>query len=485
MFSYSKFDHIYEKSYFNYKLPLSEDYRVFVNGKEVPVYTCRISKYPFNTVWPGYQRPVNQTEVVSYVNLVSDEELEIEILTDLKYDRPLLKPYSRGIKLSEENGRIKFTMKENDKLVFEPGSYHHCLYIFNSKPVEKPKREAVTYYFEPGIHFAGKLALKNNESVYVDKDAYVYGCIYAENVDNIHIFGNGIFDDSHEERTGNYCYENFTNGNLKFYECSNIRIEGVGFQNSAEWCVNIFNCRNVYIEDIKIFGQWRYNTDGIDPVNSQNIYINNSFIHSFDDTISIKGIDRYCHTNNENIHITNCTLWSDWGKCCTLGIETLCKEYKNISFKNCDILRGGGRVLSIDNGECAEISNVVFENINVEYNNFDTVEQYQNTYDEEYVKQNEILVPLLIQVVNPVWNTPQNRILWDLPPEPEELDMTGLKPKSVHDVVFKNINVYYDEGLPELPEKFDRIHIESLDENAEFYNIDISGIKINGKEVSI
>lgn len=113
------------------------------------------------------------------------------------------------------------------------------------------------------------------------------------------------------------------------------------------------------------------------------------------------------------------------------------------------------------------------------------MEQYQNTEDEEYVKQNEILVPLLIQVVNPVWNTPQNRILWDLPPEPEELDMTGLKPKSVHDVVFKNINVYYDEGLPELPEKFDRIHIESLDENAEFYNIDISGIKINGKEVSI
>ncbi len=47
MFSYSKFTHLYEKSVFKYVEPISEDYRVFVNGIEIPVYTCRESKYPF------------------------------------------------------------------------------------------------------------------------------------------------------------------------------------------------------------------------------------------------------------------------------------------------------------------------------------------------------------------------------------------------------------------------------------------------------
>ena len=28
----------------------SEDYKVYVNGQEASVYTCRISAYPFNTV---------------------------------------------------------------------------------------------------------------------------------------------------------------------------------------------------------------------------------------------------------------------------------------------------------------------------------------------------------------------------------------------------------------------------------------------------
>lgn len=59
--------------------------------------------------------------------------------------------------------------------------------------------------------------------------------------------------------------------------------------------VSLFHCFNVKIEDIKVFRQWRYNADGIDIVNPQNINIENSFIHSFDDTISVKGIDGYIY----------------------------------------------------------------------------------------------------------------------------------------------------------------------------------------------
>jgi hypothetical protein len=42
---------------------LSEHYELRVNGQAVPVYACRVSAVPFNQVWPGYQRPLDQTEL--------------------------------------------------------------------------------------------------------------------------------------------------------------------------------------------------------------------------------------------------------------------------------------------------------------------------------------------------------------------------------------------------------------------------------------
>ena len=85
MYSYSEFTHHYDKSVFKYVEPISEDYRVFINGEEIPVYTCRISKIPFNRPWPGYQRAVDQTEIVSFVNIVSDEPVNLDIQINKEY----------------------------------------------------------------------------------------------------------------------------------------------------------------------------------------------------------------------------------------------------------------------------------------------------------------------------------------------------------------------------------------------------------------
>ena len=116
MYSYSKFEHHYTKSYFKYVEPISEDYRVFVNGEEIPVYTCRISKYPFNTVWPGHQRPFEQSEAASFVNIVSDEEIKLIADYSFKVNR-ILSDYLKEVNIELIDFKLEFGKTSDGTIV--------------------------------------------------------------------------------------------------------------------------------------------------------------------------------------------------------------------------------------------------------------------------------------------------------------------------------------------------------------------------------
>lgn len=475
MLSFSKFEHTnYTKSPFTYTEPLSCDCKVTVNGTQIPVYTCRISQNPINSYYPGYQRPINQTELVSFVNLVSDEVLEFEVEILKNFSKAELHPYSKGITCKKSANKVSFTIKSHGQFVLTTGDFHGCLYIFNSAPVICEDSGQVTHYFGPGIHMPGKITLHDNESIYVHRDALVFGCIYAENAKNIKVFGNGLFDDSGEERFSRRCYENFTNGNLRLYDCADVQVNGVLFRNSAIWCVSLFHCDGVVLDNIKVFGQWRYNTDGIDIVNSQNITVKNTFVHSFDDTICIKGIDRYIHADCENILVENCVLWCDWGRCCEFGFETACRECKNVTFRYCDILRAANVALDIQNGDCAEIHHVLFDNIRVEYNACDYAPEISADPCYRYGGEGSLYVPILINIVNTRFRDVYHFT------ERAYIDLTGVQVATVHDVEYRNIQVYYDERIPKLSGKYNvPIEISSCLEGVTHYNIRVSGISVN------
>lgn len=486
MLSFSRFEQDYEKSRFKYIEPISPDYRVFANGEEIPVYTCRISEYSFNRVWPSHQRPFDQTCPASFVNIVSDGKVSLEVELLRPHKRVMIKPYSKNIEFAEKDSRVSFSLAQNGSYVLMTDDHKNCLYIFNSKPIEAPDPATVTHYFGPGIHFAGKIVLHDNESLYVDRDALVYGCIYAEGAKNIRVFGNGLFDDSTEERVDNLCYEEFINGNIKLYDCENVSIEGVLFRNSAIWCVNIFHCFDVSIDGIKVFGQWRYNTDGVDIVNSQRVTVKNSFVHSFDDTVVVKGIDRYRLTNCENILTENCTLWCDWGRTCEIGLETACREYKNIVFRNCDILRAGSVALDIQNGDYAEVHDVIFEDIRVEYEAFHAKHQLQRTDDSVFENADIVEIPWLLHLSNKTYKNKKGIEIWSADMNPDDIDVSSPECGIAHHVTVKSITVYYGEGVP-LDEsgKYDiKIKSHSHYDDHVYRDITVSGITVNGKEIS-
>ena len=64
------------------------------------------------------------------------------------------------------------------------------------------------------------------------------------------------------------------------------------------------NCENITVDNIKIIGQWRYNSDGINICASKNVTVKNSFIRSFDDCIITRG----AYLEGEDGNVEN-VLW--------------------------------------------------------------------------------------------------------------------------------------------------------------------------------
>lgn len=425
----------------------SNDYTVLFGEQELPVYTCRISAFPFNSHWPGHQRPLDQTVTASFVSITSEEAVSLTVVPHIPCEEPILKPRSKEIPLQKNNDTLHMTFNEAGGYVLMPGHYAHCLYIFVNRPIAAPDPNSVTHFFGPGVHHVGELTLHSGDSIYADKDAYIFGCLYAENAENIRIFGNGVFDDTMEKRTDANCTT--SNGNVKLKNCRNVHIEGVGFTNSASWCISMFDCRDISIDSIRIFGQWRYNTDGIDAVNSVRVTIRNSFIHSFDDCIVIKGYPHFNNTVCEDILAEHNTLWCDWGKTLELGLETFASAFRRITFRDCDVIRAGNCLCDIGNGDCAFISDVLFEDIRMELESFYTPSVLQTTDTQTYLPPEGCEIASIVGIHNnwrmaecyPLWKETDYEKLSDAPKKGTS-QFAGVK-----NITLRNIHVLPSKAL--------------------------------------
>ena len=134
-------------------------------------------------------------------------------------------------------------------------------------------------------------------------------------------------------------------------------------------------------------------------------------------------------------------LWCDWGKACEIGLETSCREYKNIVFKNCDIIRAGNSALDIQNGDCAEVSDIIFENINIEYNSYDNYPVLQENDEHLYDAYDKVFVPNLVNIINERFRRDYYcGDIWGMPKEHAPINLDGIKEACVHDILIKNIN---------------------------------------------
>ncbi len=458
--------------------PMTYDrYVMTVNGQDCQICDCRVSAIPFNRVWPGknHQREINQTELAGFARFFADEPVQVQVTANVDFKRAVVRPLGKEIDVAVEGRMVSFQLSEPGGYVLELDGVAHALHIFFAEPRPEGEQLRATRVFGPGVHFPGCIKVENHEKIYVHPEAVVYGGFYGEGIEDLEIFGGGILDGGWEERVFEHCYEPFTKSTVKFYGSRNIHIDGLTILNSACWTINAFGCADLLLENINIVGQWRYNTDGIDLVNTQRAIIRNCFVRSFDDTIVLKGIIKFfdfpCQRTGDNVEdilVENCTLWCDWGRTCEIGIETSAPEFKNIEFRNCDLIHNASSALDIQNGCEAVVKNIVFRDIRVEMQADQLPSIYQHSDDMPYEPKGQMGVPHLIYSAN--------RSFFNSYPQFSSDSITRGITK---DILYENITVFAEEGVPK-----PKILVASIYDSAPFGKHTIRNLVVNGKRIT-
>jgi len=433
---------------------LSEDYRLKVNGQPVSVYACRVSAMPFNQVWPGYQRPMDQTELAGFAcwDMTAPVRVEIESQRDVR--SAVVRPASRGIRPDVQGKRISFSLDRPGPVVVEVNGPHHALHLFAGPPekdVPAPNAPGVRF-FGPGVHRPGKIELKSHETVYLAGGAVVYGSIHATNATDIRIAGRGVLDVSPFERGQG-------GGAIRLSGCSDVTIEGIVLRDPDVWCCSLFGCSRVAISNVKLVGLWRYNADGIDVCNSRDVSVSDSFVRAFDDALVIKGLkppkNSFDGRPVQNVRFRRCVVWCDWGRAMEIGAETCAPEIADIAFEDSDIVRTTHIAMDIQHGDRAAVRNVRFENVRVEIDDRNPLPRLQQSREEKYPADAGDYCPALMVIV--IYKTHYSR---------------DTERGTVRDVLFKDISVF-GRVPPSSFRGFDAAHgVE---------NVTIQNLRFNGQ----
>ena len=442
-------------------LPLNDDYAVMLEGRRAEVRACRESRIPFNRYWPGRQRPLDQTERASYIAFEAEGPVACVVRPKWDCARAVVRPLSAGVKPVLADGAVSFTLPKPGYYVLEADGQHRALHIFMESPRSFPERDGATLSYGPGMHIAGLVRLKSHDRVYIDRDAIVFGCFTGENVEDVRIFGYGVIDGRVCERVFEGGYSPLQQSCLRFHGSRGISIDGPVLLDSPNWVLACFDCEDVDIRHVKIVGQWRYNTDGIDLCNSRRVTVSDCFVRSFDDTIVIKGVPPYRERPVEDITVERCVLWCGWGKTIEPGIETWASAFRRLRFSDCDILRSDGSALNISAGGTAEIEDVLFENIRVEMQADNLPSVMQRTDDQRYEPAGRKSFPMLVKVDN------------------QRYGRIGGPLGHVRNCTFRNVSVFAEPGVPPL-----QIRVMSYAQQngvrRPFENVVFEGFSLNG-----
>ena len=341
-------------------------FTIAVNNKYTGIYT------DFN----GWKNLV----CFSYFDFDPGKEAEVKLTVAMPFTNYKILPESKSIVSTREGQTIRFKMKEantNLSFVFDDNYTGAVLHLFaNAIDREAPvKSNDNLIYFGKGYHdlekmYGGTLKISGNKKVYIAGGAVVNGKIRIEQGDGNEISGHGVL--MHDIPGGLV---------LSLARSTNVNLNGIiaCSHRNPGWTVALSECSDVRVKNFKIVSPRFASTDGFDIVNSNHIYLSDSFVRTCDDAITLKGLAKGNPADcppNENLYFERLQLWSDCNSAMCVGEESRAKHYNHIHFKDIDVifsyddryhptLLDERSVMSIVSLEGTYFRNITWENIRV------------------------------------------------------------------------------------------------------------------------
>lgn len=300
----------------------------------------------------AWKNPVNFT----YFHIKEGTKVQVEIEPTFDFKTYKILPDNLGVKSSREGRKISFEASKAGQsftIVFDDNYKGAVIHVFVAAidPNQPTKSTEDVIYFGPGYHdlyktHNGQLTVGGTgRTVYIAPGAVVNGTVFFSRAENCAIQGGGVLMMSGVNPN------QYNRIPLVFSESRNCTVGKVIVNSRAipldgmmrgSWSTHLYMCDDMTVDGYRVVSPTYASTDSLNISSSRNVTVKNCFLRACDDTISIKGL--YDENNHsawkpiQNIHISDTILWSDCNNAMVVGEESRAEYYKNISFKNIDVL---------------------------------------------------------------------------------------------------------------------------------------------------
>ncbi len=266
----------------------------------------------------------------------------------------------------EEIAKLKAQLGENNVIVCEG---------YGEVPWANITQDNMAIYLKRGTYVVAQhmydINSSEDENLYFEPEAYASNSIgltrmpfvNVYNCDNFTIAGNGAIDLTaldRRERRG-----------VVFSNATNVTASGFKIFNSPEWSFITYDCENVEICAVDIFG-YRLNADAFAICSSRNVTVTDSFCRTGDDLFDVKGLGGREGIESKNIVFSDCVAWGGKARCFGICGEVH-SPISDVTFKDSAVIIRDAtwhedRIASlaiIVEEQGGSINNVKFENIEI------------------------------------------------------------------------------------------------------------------------
>lgn len=329
------------------EVPASKIYQVRIDGIPVPVNDE--SHFDFHTAFFSMGKPVT---------------VEVEFAVGASYGS--IHPVRHGIAPKAEGRKISFSLEKPLKLVIKSkGGKNLKPLVLCATPLEEnvPAADAKNViYFGPGTHEPGLIEPDTGQTVYLAPGALVKGRIEVRDATGVTVRGRGTLD------SRGYSVRKDKTHCVLFERCKDVHLEGIGIRGGSWWQTLFLVTNDASATHLSIIGK-SVNTDGIDIDGVKNFVARDCFIRCEDDGFGWHAVNAEANGQppTENALAEDCVIWNTgWGNGLRVGASMETELFKNITFRNIDVLEYAGAAIYADHSDWATCRNIRFENFFIE-----------------------------------------------------------------------------------------------------------------------